>query len=78
MSEPLEPIWHVVHREVLLELLDAALLKACAHDCDVERCDFIEQLVAQLEGGSSDVLTKARWESNKTWGRTVIESHLFK
>ncbi len=65
MSEPLKPIWQVVHREVLVDLLGAALTEACGVDSNPERCQHIEQLHGQAEAGTLPVLTKERWEGTE-------------
>lgn len=61
MTEPLHPIWQVVHRQVLARILHLATMEACSGGRTVE-CDRLLELTDAAEAGTLGVLTKKRWE----------------
>ena len=65
MTAPLRPIWHVVHREVLLALLDRNLDWLEGYGDEVGDYDRAEHLRALVAAGTLPVLTKDLWEGTE-------------
>lgn len=61
MDEPMKPIWQVVHRDVLIELLNDAISEVVfnAEDDTVQR---LTSLRDETEAGTGKVLTLERWK----------------
>jgi hypothetical protein len=57
------PVWNVVHREVLVEILRVAT----SNDKNTfEEMQHLGQLADQVDAGTLGVLTKERWEGNNS------------
>lgn len=64
LRAPLKPIWQVVHRDVLAQLL-RYMANDLASNGYTERASAIDQLQEKLEVGTLGVLTKERWEGTE-------------